>query len=191
MHTGLDDNAIITNVLAGNHAAFAGLVERYQDFVFTLAFRLVKNREDAEEIAQDAFVKAYRYLANFRGDSKFSTWLYTIVNNTGISFLRKKKIPVESLDQEHVFEKVATQQADPDNRIDQQARVKILNDAMRYLSADDARVLTLFYQAEQSLEETAQVLGIEVNAVKVRLHRARGRLREKMEQHFPTAFTSF
>ena len=90
MSTGLNDNEIISKVLSGDTQAYAVLVNRYQNYVFTLAMRMVKTREDAEEVAQDIFIKAYRALADFRGASKFSTWLYTIVNTTCITFLRKK-----------------------------------------------------------------------------------------------------
>ena len=94
MSTGLNDNEIISKVLNGDPQAFAGLVDRYQNYVFTLTLRMIKSREDAEEVAQDVFIKAFRSLANFRGESKFSTWLYTIVNITCITFLRKKKLEV-------------------------------------------------------------------------------------------------
>src|SRR5215510_14691733 len=100
MLTGQNDNEIISQVLNGDHQAYAQLVNRYQSYVFTLALRFTKNREDAEEVAQDIFVKAYRALADFKGNSKFSTWLYTIVNNTCITFLRKKKLQTHSLDKE-------------------------------------------------------------------------------------------
>lgn len=83
MNTGLNDSEIIGRVLRGESQLYAELVNRYQNFVFTITLRYTSQREDAEEIAQDVFVKAYRSLADFRGDSKFSTWLYTIVNTTG------------------------------------------------------------------------------------------------------------
>ena len=185
MSTGLNDNEIISKVLNGDHQAYAGLVNRYQNYVFTLTLRMVKNREDAEEVAQDVFIKAYKYLADFRGASKFTTWLYTIVNNTCISFLRKKKLDIHSLDNEKVFE--AADSVDSGmraNMVEQKSKMVMVNDAIGLLSPDDAQIITLFYKAEQSLEETAQVLGIETNAAKVRLHRARTRLKEKMETYF-------
>ena len=185
MPTGLSDNEIISQVLAGDQAAYGQLVTRYQNYVFTLALRMVKSREDAEEVAQDAFIKAYKYLADFKGASKFTTWLYTIVNNTGISFLRKKKLNVHSLDNENVYAAAANQDSGMSaNTVEQKSKLNMVNDAISLLSADDARIITLFYKAEQSLEETAQVMGIEVNAAKVRLHRARTRLKQKMETHF-------
>jgi RNA polymerase sigma factor (sigma-70 family) len=185
MSTGLNDNEIISKVLNGDHQAYAGLVNRYQSYVFTLTLRMVKSREDAEEVAQDVFIKAYKYLADFKGASKFTTWLYTIVNNTCISFLRKKKLDIHSLDNEKVFEVADSQDSGMRaNIIEQKSKLAMVNDAISLLNPDDAQIITLFYKAEQSLEETAQILGIETNAAKVRLHRARTRLKEKMETNF-------
>jgi RNA polymerase sigma factor (sigma-70 family) len=185
MSTGLNDNELISKVLSGDQQAYAGLVSRYQNYVFTLALRFTKNREDAEEVSQDIFIKAYRALADFRGASKFSTWLYTIVNTTCITFLRKKKLEVHSLDNEKVFEVADNQDSGMSaNLVEQKSRLAMVNNAIKMLSMDDAEVITLFYKGEQSLEEIAQILGIEANTVKVRLHRARTRLKEKMETHF-------
>jgi len=185
MSTGLSDNEIISQVLNGNQQAYAGLVNRYQNYVFTLASRIIKNREDAEEVAQDVFIKAYKYLADFRGASKFSTWLYTIVNTTAITFLRKKKLDIHSLDNENVFEmadsKDSGMRAD---MVEQKSRQAMVTNAIAILGPDDAQIITLFYKAEQTLDEIAEILGVETNTAKVRLHRARTRLKEKMETHF-------
>lgn len=186
MTTGFTDNEIISQVLTGNQGAYAQLVDRYQNYVITLVLRLVKSREDAEELAQDAFVKAFKYLKDFRGDSKFSTWLYTIVNNTCITFLRKKRLEVQSLDNEQVFSRADNLDSGlRADTVEQKSKQTMVNEAISLLNPDDAMVITLFYKAEQSLEETAAVLGIEINAAKVRLHRARARLKEKMMVFFP------
>lgn len=185
MHTGPSDNEILSSVLRGDQQAYAEIVKRYQNFVFTIALRYTPNREDAEEIAQDCFVKAYRSLADFRGDSKFTTWLYTIVTTTCLTFLRKKKLEVHSLDNEKVFEMAENQDSGMDaNQVEQKSRVSMVNRAIALLSPDDAQIITLFYKGEQSLEEIAQIMHLEANTVKVRLHRARQRLKEKMEKHF-------
>ncbi|HEY8896606.1 MAG TPA: sigma-70 family RNA polymerase sigma factor [Niastella sp.] len=185
MQTGPGDNDIINRVLRGEQALFAQLVKRYQNYVFTIALRYTPNREDAEEIAQDVFVKAYRSLADFRGESKFSTWLYTIVTTTCITFLRRKKLPVHSLDNEQVFEAADNQNSGfKANQVEQKSKVQAIQEAIRLLSIDDARIITLFYQAEQSLEEIGRILSIDPNTAKVKLHRARQRLKEKMEKHF-------
>jgi RNA polymerase sigma-70 factor (ECF subfamily) len=185
MSTGQNDNELISKVLGGDQQAYAVLVDRYKSYVFTLALRFTKNREDAEEVSQDIFIKAYRALADFRGASKFSTWLYTIVNTTCITFLRKKRLEVHSLDNEKVFEVADSQDSGlRANLVEQKSRVNMVNRAIALLSSDDAEIITLFYKGEQSLDEIAKVLGIETNAVKVRLHRARTRLKEKMQKYF-------
>jgi len=185
MPTRPSDNEILSRVLQGDQQAYAEIVKRYQSFVFTIALRYTPNREDAEEIAQDSFVKAYRSLSDFRGESKFSTWLYTIVTTTSLTFLRKKKIDVQSLDNEKVFEVADNQDSGfKANQVEQKSRVNMVNKAIAMLSPEDAQVITLFYKGEQSLEEMGQILGIEPNTVKVRLHRARQRLKDKMEKHF-------
>src|ERR1700744_1786370 len=109
MQSKLSDIELIEQVLSGNQAAYADLVKRHQRFVFTLAMRYAKSREDAEEIAQDCFVKTYRSLASFQGQAKFTTWLYSIVYTTAMTFLRKKRIDTDSLDDENNFVQVESQ----------------------------------------------------------------------------------
>jgi len=185
MSTGLHDNEIISRVLQGEQNAFAGLVDRYRNYVFTLVLRFIKNREEAEEVAQDIFIKAYRSLADFRRESKFSTWLYTIVNTTCITFLRKKRLDTYSLDNEKVFEVADNVDSGfSANQVEHKSRINMVTKAIALLNPDDAEVITLFYKGEQSLEEIGLILGVEPNTVKVRLHRARQRLKEKMEKHF-------
>ncbi|RYD93843.1 MAG: sigma-70 family RNA polymerase sigma factor [Sphingobacteriales bacterium] len=179
------DTELIDRVLRGDQQAYALLVTRYQSFVFTLALRYVKNREDAEEVAQDAFVKAYRALPDFRGQSKFSTWLYTIATTSALTRLRKKELDTRSLDDDTVFARANTLDGGLSaNTIEAKSRTELVTRALRLLGPDDAHVLTLFYKGEQSLEEIAAILGIEANAAKVRLHRARTRLKDKMNSHF-------
>lgn len=185
MQIGLTDNEIIQLVRKGDQQAYAQLVSKYQNFVFTIILRYIPLREDAEEVAQDVFVKAYRSLADFRGESKFSTWLYTITTTTSITFLRKNKLDIRSLDDEKVFAHADNIDSGMSaNQVEQKSKVSMVNRAIQLLSPDDAQVITLFYKGEQSLEEIAQVLGQETNTVKVRLHRARQRLKEKMEKYF-------
>ena len=185
MHTEPDDREIIARVLNQDQQAYAILVDRYRNFVFTLVLRYINVREDAEEVAQDVFIKAYRALANFQGNSKFSTWLYTIVTTTCITFLRKKKLETQSLDNEQVFERADNIDGGMSaNQVEQKSKVNMVQEAIKMLSPDDAQIITLFYKGEQTLEEIAQILNKEPNAVKVQLHRARGRLKEKMQKYF-------
>jgi RNA polymerase sigma factor (sigma-70 family) len=181
----LTDTEIIKRILQGEQPMFAQLVQRYQQYVFTLVLRFTDSREDAEEISQDVFVKAYRSLADFRGESKFSTWLYTVVRTSSITFLRKKKLVTTSLDNERTFLQLENRESGFNaNTMEQKSRHAMVNAAIRLLSPDDGQIITLFYKGEQSLEEIGRIMGMEPNTVKVRLHRARNRLREKMEKHF-------
>ena len=183
--TGRPDEEIISRILKGEQSAFSILVEKYQNYVFTLVLRFTENREDAEEIAQDVFVKAYRSLADFRGDSKFSTWLFTITRTTCLSFLRKKKLDTQSLDNERIGLQVENRESGFNaNLVEQKSRHTMLNRAISMLSVDDAQILNLFYKAEQTLEEIGKIMGLDPNTVKVKLHRARQRLKEKMEKYF-------
>ncbi|HVU56351.1 MAG TPA: sigma-70 family RNA polymerase sigma factor [Puia sp.] len=185
LHTGLTDTELISKILQGEQALFAQLVERYRNYVFTLVLRFTDNREDAEEISQDIFVKAYRSLADFRGESKFSTWLYTIVRTSCITFLRKKKLDTTSIDDERTFVQLESRESSfKANTIEQRSRHAMVNEAIRMLSPDDAQLLSLFYKGEQSLEEIGKIMGLDPNTVKVKLHRARHRLKDKMEKHF-------
>jgi RNA polymerase sigma factor (sigma-70 family) len=185
MNPATSDMEVISLVLKGNQQAYADLVGRYQQFVFTTAMKYLQNREDAEEIAQDIFVKVYRSLADFRGTSKFSTWLYTITYNTSVTFLRKKRMAAQSIDDEKTFVQLENHESSfSANLIEKKSRVNRVNEAISQLSPDDAQIISLFYQGEQSLEEIGQIMGLEANTVKVRLHRARHRLKEKLESEY-------
>ena len=168
--------------MAGNQSAYAGLVKRHQRFVFTLALRFSKNREDAEEIAQDCFVKAYRSLATFQQQSKFSTWLYSIVYTTAMTHLRKKRVGTNSIDDEGAYSAIDKYGAADKNLAENKSRSYYLNIAIGQLLPDDAVMITLFYNGEQSIEEIAGTLAMETGTVKVKLFRARQRLKEKLER---------
>lgn len=184
-HIELTDTEIIKKVLNGEQASFAQLVQRYQQYVFTLVLRFTDNREDAEEISQDIFVKAYRSLADFRGQSKFSTWLFTIVRTSCITFLRKKKLDTTPIDNERTRTILENRESSfSANLVEQKSRHAMVNTAIRLLSPDDSQLITLFYKAEQSLEEIGRIMGYDPNTIKVKLHRARNRLKEKLEKNF-------
>jgi len=184
MQSKLSDIELIVQTLSGNQSAYAGLVKRHQRFVFTLALRFAQNREDAEEIAQDCFIKAYRSLESFKQESKFSTWLYTIVYTTAMTALRKKRIDTTSIDDEETYIQIENTSSVYDvNNAENKSRSFYVDQAISQLTPDDAAIITLFYKGEQSLEEIAQTLGIEANIVKVKLFRARQRLKEKLERN--------
>ena len=171
------------NKLWRDQSAYADLVKRHQRFVFTLAMRFAKTREDAEEIAQDCFIKAYRSLESFQGGSKFSTWLYSIVYTTAMTALRKKRVDTDSIDDENTYIQIENTGGYDVNNVENKSRSFYVNQAIAQLLPDDATIITLFYKGEQSLEEIAQTMGMEANTVKVKLFRARQRLKEKLERN--------
>jgi len=184
MQSKLSDIELIEQTLAGDQSAYADLVKRHQRFVFTLAMRFAKTREDAEEIAQDCFIKAYRSLDSFQRQSKFTTWLYSIVYTTAMTALRKKRVDTDSIDDENTYIQIENQSSGYDvNNAENKSRSFYLNQAIAQLLPDDAAIITLFYKGEQSLEEIGQALGIEANTVKVKLFRARQRLKERLERN--------
>jgi RNA polymerase sigma factor (sigma-70 family) len=176
------DIEIIDAVIGGNQAAYTELVKRHQRYIFTLALRFTRSREDAEEVSQDVFVKAYRSLSNYQRTAKFSTWLYTIVYHTSMTYLRKKRLNTSSIDDEETMIQLESHSSEADSHsVEKKSRTFYVNKAIEMLLPDDATIITLFYQGEQSLEEIAKVMGMEANTVKVKLHRARHRLKEKLE----------
>lgn len=173
----VSDDLLISRILTGDRVSFRTLVERYQNLVFTIAFRITNNREEAEEVAQDVFMKVYNSVAAFKGDSKFSSWLYRIAHNTALTKIKSRKEAYKQIDI------TADYYAGPSvlNEAEQGFKKEDLNKAISMLEPEEATIITLFYLSEQSLEEIADILNIEANAAKVRLFRARRKLREKME----------
>lgn len=186
MHTPDIDMAVIKSVLQGKQSDYAILVNKYQRYVFTVVLRYVNKREVAEELSQDIFVKAYRNLLNFKGESKFSTWLYTIVHTSCLSYLRKKSDSTILLEEETLIfvQDKKTQQPSVTDKIEVVDKASAINSAINLLPPSEAHIVTLFYLAEQSVNEIAEITGISVANVKVKLFRSRTKLREIIEQHF-------
>src|ERR1700712_4788883 len=130
MQSKLSDIELIKLSLNGNQSAYADLVKRHQRFVFTLAIRFTKSREDAEEVAQDCFIKAYRSLESFKQESKFSTWLYSIVYTTAMTSLRKKRIDTASIEDEETHIQIENTPSGYDvNNVENKSRSFYLNQA--------------------------------------------------------------
>lgn len=178
------DEILVQRILKGDKPAFRMLVTRYQNLVFTLVLRIVGAREEAEEVSQDVFMKVYSNLSSFEGKSKLSSWIYRIAYNTALTRIRNQRPDISSLDNEKTAAAVANKTGTAVyNEAERTFRTEYVSRAINMLEPDDATVITLFYLSEQSMEEIAQILNIEPNAAKVRLHRARKKLREKMEKN--------
>lgn len=170
------DQIYISKVLNGDTNAFAYLVNKYKNMAFTLALNIVKSREDAEEITQDSFLKAFQKLQTFKGDSKFSTWLYTIVYRNSISMTRKKKLKTSALDK-FVLE---NHKSDADfSQIDdlkEEEQKKYVKKIIASLPEKDAILITLFYLNENSVDEIEEITGLSKVNIKVKLFRLRKKL---------------
>lgn len=171
-----DDNIIIARVLNGETAAFEVLVNRYKDMAFSIALRVCKNTEDAEEVAQDAFLKAYQSLSKFKQESKFSTWLYRIVTNTAISSTRKREIAMVSLD-EPIIENYSENEIQNNiNRFDFEEQSRMIKKTMQLLHPQDCLLLNMFYTDNLSIEEIEEITRLTQTNIKVKLHRIRKKL---------------
>lgn len=167
----ISDERIIDEVLEGDQKAFESLVNRHKRFAFNIALNILRNEEEAEEAAQDSFMKAYKNLYRFDRKSKFTTWFYRIVTNESLSRRRKRKLdhaPIE--DAYHVG---ALESSNDENR-------KLIQASIQKLNEKDSELLTLFYLKEFSLDEIAELVESTANTVKVGIHRARQRLAKKM-----------
>jgi len=189
--TGFDESALVAQAKAGDQNAFAELVNKYERKIYRLAKNITRNDEDAEDVLQDAFLKAYTHLDNFKGDSKFYTWIVRIAVNEALMRLRKRKTdrsvpldePVE-LGEETVMREIAVWEDNPEQQYSQEEWRRILDEAVESLKPDFRTVFVLRDIEELSTEETAETLGISVPAVKSRLLRARLALREKLTRQF-------
>jgi len=170
------DLELIGRILAGNQAVYAEVVDKYKRYAFTIAMRILQNRPEAEEAAQDAFIKAYHHLAGFNRSAKFSTWLYRIVFNTAISYKRKSTQQFQSIENT-----VIEYSQEAEGRLEKIDKKKYLNLAMLKLNDADRTALSLFYLQEFSLEEIAVITGMQSNTAKVRIHRARLKLAEELK----------
>ncbi|MFA5329913.1 MAG: RNA polymerase sigma factor [Prolixibacteraceae bacterium] len=171
-----DDLYYIEAVRKGNVAAFSHLVEKYQNMVYTLALKLLKKPEDAEELAQDTFIKAYQKIDSYEGKSKFSTWLYSITYNACISELRKRRIEFKSLDDRQISDQDEQKMHDFYRETKKEDQEKYLNLALSKLPEDDQVLVTLYYYENQSMDEISTITGLTVSNIKVKIHRTRKRM---------------
>ncbi|WP_421823567.1 RNA polymerase sigma factor [Flagellimonas oceanensis] len=176
------EKQLISEMRKGNTRAFSDLVDSYKDMVFTLSVRMLGNREEAEEVSQDVFIKVFKSLQNFKGDSKLSTWVYRIAYNTCLDRIRKIKKKRIHTDLEHIDQIAYADLDTAFQKMLETERSGLINQCLSKLSAEDAGVLTLFYLEEKNLQEMEKATSLPVNTLKVRLYRARKRLASIMEK---------
>jgi RNA polymerase sigma factor (sigma-70 family) len=177
-----EDLYYIEAVRKGNVQAFSVLVEKYQKLVYTLALKLLKKPEEAEEMAQDTFIKAFQKLDSYEGKSKFSTWLYSITYNACISELRKRRIEFKSLDDTRISDQDEMKMHDYYREVRKEDQEKYLNLALEKLPEDDQVLVTLYYYENQSMDEISTITGLTVSNIKVKIHRARKKMYEILHE---------
>ena len=174
------DAYYIAEVLKGNAEAFALLVEKYKRLAFSLSMKITRNREDAEEAAQDAFVKAYRSLESFKGGATFKTWLFRIVYTTAISKVRGKKHDVVSFEDYRLSESELMETENAVGQLSAQERSYQLHKAMESLAPDERAILNLYYFEDMPVEEIATIMELSASNVKIKLFRSRKKLYEQL-----------
>ena len=184
---GLDEAEMIAAILAGDSDLYHQLIQPYELSVYRMALSLVKNETEAEDVAQEAFLKAFRNLANFRAESKFSTWLISIALNEARRRLRRQStVRMESLDEPpEEGGKVSPAllrdwREIPSEALERKEVRNLLQEAIRHLSPMYREVLVMRDIEDLSTEETAGALAISISSVKVRLHRARIMLQKEL-----------
>jgi RNA polymerase sigma factor (sigma-70 family) len=185
-----EDSALIKRALGGDQRAFLKLRQKYYDAIFKLINRMVRNREEVEDLTQEAFIKAFTSLAGFDEEYAFSTWLYKIASNNSIDYIRKKKLqtfsidkPIESDDSDYSFELPDTE-LKPDQELIAAQRKKMLEEAMNSLPPKYRQVIMMRHVDEREYQEIAKALKLPLGTVKAHIFRAREllykRLRDKI-----------
>lgn len=172
----------LERVLKGDTQAYAILVEYYKNLVFTICKRITQNDEDAEECAQDTFVKAFRSIENFRQEAKFSTWLFRIAYNTAISKQRRQKHEFQSVDDRQVLNVSFDDTESGYRSLGNEQRKHYLKLALAALPGDEANLVSLYYYNELSIAEIQEITGMEISNIKVKLHRARKKLQDTLQR---------
>jgi RNA polymerase sigma factor (sigma-70 family) len=177
------EDEYIREILNGNLNRFSYFVSQYKDMAYSIAFRIVNSKEDAEEIVQDSFLRAFKSLNKFRQSSKFSTWFYRIVVNRALSVRTQVKKQVIEIDITAIPE-VQFEEFDRAYRaLEQDERLKIINSTLKELPEKDSLLLTLFYLNENSIDEITKITGIKGDNVKMKLVRARKKMYVVLEKY--------
>lgn len=172
----IDENILIPKVLAGDVQSFEEIVRRYNMMVYTLAFRVLKSREEAEELAQDVFLKVYQSLDSFNMKSKLSTWIYRITYNASINKYKSQKRRIDTIEIDDFVEFNVSDLTDAQNDISIKEKRKIINNTILKLPETEKVIITLYYYEELSIKEIAEIVGISTHNVKIKLYRSRQKL---------------
>ena len=187
----INDQHYINQIIEGNTNAFSVLVNQYKDVVFTLAYKMLKNKEEAEEVSQDTFIKIFNSLNKFKGESKFSTWIYKITYNTCLDKLKKIKKENNVVYIEDFKEHQVNAIQNIIESIDEKERNQKIQEYLQLLPSEEAFLLTLYYFDDQSIEEIAKVIDCNANNVKIKLYRTRKKLASILKEQLEPEILSY
>ena len=168
----LTDVQLIHKTLDGDQAAYAQLVSKYQDYMYTVCLKILRIPMEAQEATQDTFIKAYKKLGSYKDESKFSSWLYKIAYRTSLDLLRKRKQTVDIAEVSYNLADVNV----TDKNHEQAEMKQLLAHAISHLKPKEAGLITMFYLEEMTIKELAETTGMQLSNVKVILFRARKKL---------------
>ena len=177
----MDEQRWIENILAGDTQSFSCLVTKYQQMAFSIAFRILENREEAEEAVQDSYVKMYRALPTFQFGSKFSTWFYRIVYHTSLSALRQQRL-FSSYDDATPADLTDDDIDSATEILQREDRKEIITKVLKKMPKDEALLLSLYYLEECSIDEIRQITELTTSNIKVKLFRGRKHFYESLQK---------
>lgn len=173
-----DELEIIKKAQTGDSQAFSVLIDKYKNMVYSLVFRMLDLPEDAEDVAQETFLKAFKSIKQFKGESKFSTWLYRIAYFTSINHLRNKKIQFHSID----VETLDIEDDSTINSLNDSDQKHYLNEALKYLKPIERNLISLYYLDDFSVKEIHEITGMTPSNIKVSLMRIRKKMYVTMKK---------
>ncbi|HTN69377.1 MAG TPA: sigma-70 family RNA polymerase sigma factor [Dysgonamonadaceae bacterium] len=182
----MKEKVYVEKVLSGNTSAFAYFVNNYQGMAINIAYRICENMQDAEDVVQESFVKAYKNLHTFRLESKFSTWFYRIVFNTAVTFTKAKMWVIDD-EVENVAIDLSSD-LDTGTQIEMNETGEIVSHMLSKMPKAYGLVLSLFYLEDNSVKEVAKITGLNDSNVKVMLFRARKMFKELMVKNYPEQY---
>lgn len=176
----MDEKELIIQVVSGNYNAFGFLVRRYQNLVLHIVGRMIVNQHDIEDVCQEVFIRVYRKLGDFRGDSRLSTWIASIAYNQAITYLKKKKqYPLAGPEREVAMESFPDE-SNPQQLLETAETIAMLKASVAELPLQYRTAITLFYLGEFSYREMEEITGLPEGTIKIHLFRGRQLLKEKL-----------
>lgn len=173
----IEDQVYIDKIIAGDNSSYATLVNRYKDMAYTISIKITGDADEAQDAVQESFIKAFQAIRTFKGNSKFSTWLYTIVYRTSILSLKQKRIKTSSITEETI------ENYNPDDNRDAlvaKEQSRQIKQAIAKLPPTEALLITLYYLNESTVKEIAEITGLSLPNIKIQLFRARKRLEREL-----------